>query len=217
MENKKEIKLIFANPLTIQHDTRVLTVEGFSSIATTFQNNDLNIIVMNAHLEDFYCEVLLHELNEIEISKAIDKCIKESNPKAFSNCCHFMNSLSLNQYQTLTFPLKPFSEYIESDILPQLEDSTSLKEDSELVKEAFSEELKEKEDRIGVGKQKERILLPRPKKEERKLNATEKEIEILSCLASNGFSRQERGKYLRNIRLQLKAERNSQIKRKEVK
>lgn len=69
----------------------------------------------------YFAEILLHELNELAIYRAIKaNSLKADEFKAIENVSHFLNAYSLNQYESLVFPLKPFSQYIESDITAQI-------------------------------------------------------------------------------------------------
>jgi len=117
------VKIVIAKPLRINDNTLVLNA-NISTIAITFQRDNTNIILINPKCEDLTCEVLLHELNEIAISEIVDKCLSrievKPNNKIIANGCHFLNSLSLNQYNTLESEVKPFTQYIESDTLPKI-------------------------------------------------------------------------------------------------
>lgn len=81
------------------------------------------VIYIDKNSLDFCAEIVLHELNEIAIFKAIKKISDSDNlglehKKETDNVAHFLNAYSLNQYYTLDYGINPFKNYIESDRLP---------------------------------------------------------------------------------------------------
>lgn len=119
-QNLKPIQVFYKKPIPISEKLSIGSFNLNDNLAIALKKENKDFIILNSRLEAYFSELFLHEINELRICEIIDKLEKNLKRKAVENISHFINSISLNQYKTLDSNIKPFSNYIDSDILPKL-------------------------------------------------------------------------------------------------